>query len=153
MVPRLYAPCKIFVRSFFMDKKQVRKSYKMDMVHFLRNYYGIDNENLISELCHLSHKDLKRIAPLYGIELVRTSFELVSSEQVAMGTIILVNDAFNNPAPYVNPNRVLSLNQEFDTELDIPYVSSVVEEIKFDKKGRQKSLKRIIKLKKGDKNG
>ena len=70
-----------------------------------------------------------------------------------MGTIILVNDAFNNPAPYVNPNRVLSLNQEFDTELDIPYVSSVVEEIKFDKKGRQKSLKRIIKLKKGDKNG
>lgn len=136
-----------------MDKKQVRKSYKMDMVHFLRNYYGIDNENLISELCHLSHKDLKRIAPLYGIELVRTSFELVSSEQVAMGTIILVNDAFNNPAPYVNPNRVLSLNQEFDTELDIPYVSSVVEEIKFDKKGRQKSLKRIIKLKKGDKNG
>ena len=136
-----------------MDKKQVRKSYKMDMVHFLRNYYGIDNENLISELCHLSHKDLKRIAPLYGIELVRTSFELVSSEQVATGTIILVNDAFNNPAPYVNPNRVLSLNQEFDTELDIPYVSSVVEEIKFDKKGRQKSLKRIIKLKKGDKNG
>lgn len=136
-----------------MDKKQVRKSYKMDMVHFLRNYYGIDNENLILELCHLSHKDLKRIAPLYGIELVRTSFELVSSEQVAMGTIILVNDAFNNPAPYVNPNRVLSLNQEFDTELDIPYVSSVVEEIKFDKKGRQKSLKRIIKLKKGDKNG
>lgn len=136
-----------------MDKKQVRKSYKMDMVHFLRNYYGIDNENLISELCHLSHKDLKRIASLYGIELVRTSFELVSSEQVAMGTIILVNDVFNNPAPYVNPNRVLSLNQEFDTELDIPYVSSVVEEIKFDKKGRQKSLKRIIKLKKGDKNG
>ena len=152
MVPRLYAPGKIFARSFFMDKKQVRKCYKMDMVHFLRNYYGIDNENLISELCHLSHKDLKRVAPLYGIELVRTSFEFVSSEQLAMGTIILVTDFFNNPAPYVNPNRVLSSEQEFETELELPYGSSTMEEIKFDKNGRQKSLKRIIKLKKGDKN-
>ena len=154
MVPRLYAPCKyLFVRSFKMDKKQVRKSHKIDMGHFLRDYYGVDNERLIAELCNLSHKELKELAPFYGIALVRTSFDLVSFDQIAMGSIVLVNDAFNNPAPYVNPSRALAWGQEFDTELDIPYVSSVVEEIKFDKKGRQKSLKRIIKLKKGDKNG
>ena len=134
-----------------MEKKQVRKSHKMDMTHFLRNYYGVDNEELLLELCSLSHKDLKKIAPYYGIELVRTSFDLVSFDQIAMGSIVLVNDAFNNPAPYVNPSRVLAWGQEFDTELDLSYISSVVEEIKFDKKGRQKSLKRVIKLKKGDK--
>ena len=119
-----------------MEKKQVRKSHKMDMTHFLRNYYGVDNEELLSELCSLSHKDLKKIAPYYGIELVRTSFDLVSFDQIAMGSIVLVNDAFNNPAPYVNPSRVLAWGQEFDTELDLSYISSVVEEIKFDKKGR-----------------
>ena len=134
-----------------MDKKQVSKSYKLDMVHFLQNYYGIDNEELLLELCSLSHKNLKKIAPDYGIELVRTNFDLVSLEQVAMGVIILVNDAFNNPAPYVNPSRVLAGDREFDTELDQSYIASVNEKIKFDKKGRQKSLKRVIKLKKGDK--
>ena len=134
-----------------MDKKQVRKSYRMDMTHFLRNYYGVDNEELLLELCSLSHKDLKKIASYYGMDLVRTNFDLVSLEQVAMGTIILVNDAFNNPAPYVNPSRVLAGDREFDTELDQSYIVSVNEEIKFDKKGRQKSLKRVIKLKKGDK--
>ena len=135
-----------------MDKKQVRKCYKMDLSHFLRNYYGVENENLIMELSQLSHKELKIIAPLYGIEFVRTNFDLVSLEQVLTGTIILVNDAYGNPAPYVNPNRTLFMNQEFDTELDFSNISSVIEEVKFDKKGRQKSLKRIIKLRKGDKN-
>lgn len=32
-----------------MDKKQVRKSRKIDMGHFLRDYYGVDNDKLISE--------------------------------------------------------------------------------------------------------
>lgn len=133
-----------------MDKKQIRKSHKIDMGHFLRDYYGVDNERLISELCNLSHKDLKIIAPSYGIDLVRTNFDLVSMEQTLTGIIILVNDAFGNPAPYVNPNRVLSWKGEFETELDLSGVSEVVQEIKFDKKGRQKSLRRIIKLRKGE---
>lgn len=136
-----------------MNKKQVRKSHKMDMKHFLRNYCYIDNEMLIDELCNLSHKDLKKIAPLYGIELVRTNFDLVSNEQILNGTIIFVEDIFGNPAPYVNPNRDLSWNNELDTELGTPYVSMIVEEVKFDKKGRQKSLTRIIKLRRDDKNG
>lgn len=135
-----------------MNKKQVRKSHKMEMGHFLRNYYGIDNEKLISELCALSHKDLKKVAPLYGVNLIRTNFDLVSNEQTLNGTIILVEDAFGNPAPYVNPNREVSWNNEFDTELGLSYISMVVEEVKFDKKGRQKSLKRTIKLRKDDKN-
>lgn len=133
-----------------MDKKQVRKSHKIDMGHFLRDYYGVDNERLIAELCNLSHKDLKIIAPSYGIDLVRTNFDLVSIDQTLTGIIILVNDAFGNPAPYVNPNRILSWNREFETELDLSNVSEVIQEIKFDKKGRQKSLTRIIRLRKGE---
>lgn len=135
-----------------MEKKEIRKSHKMDMRHFLVNYYEMTNESLIAELCHLSHKDLKEIAPFYNINLVRTSFDFVSMEQIATGTIILVNDAFNNPAPYVNPNRTLNVNREFETDLDLSYVSSFEEKITFDKKGRQKSLKRVINLRRDDKN-
>lgn len=135
-----------------MEKKEIRKSHKMDMRHFLINYYEMTNESLIAELSHLSHKDLKEIAPFYGINLVRTSFDFVSMEQIATGTIILVNDAFNNPAPYVNPNRTLNVNREFETDLDLSYVSSFEEKITFDKKGRQKSLKRVINLRRDDKN-
>ena len=133
-----------------MDKKEVRKCYKMDLRHFLVNYYRIDNEKLLSELCNLSHKELKEVASLYGINLIRTGFEYVSKEQVMTGMIIYVNDALGNPAPYVNPNRVLMDDAEFETELDLSLISSVSLEYKFDKKGRQKSLKKKVKLRKDD---
>ena len=134
----------------FMDKKEVRKCYKMDLRHFLVNYYRIDNEKLLSELCNLSHKELKEVASLYGINLIRTGFEYVSKEQVMTGMIIYVNDALRNAAPYVNPNRVLRDDAEFETELDLSLISSVTLEYKFDKKGRQKSLKKKVKLRKDD---
>ena len=51
---------------------------------------------------------------------------------------------------YINPNRTLSRHCEFETDLDLSNISSVEEEVKFDKKGRQKSFKRIIRLRKGD---
>ena len=133
-----------------MNKKQIRKSRKTDMRHFLRNYYGIDNEKLILKLCNLSHKDLKIIASLYGINLVRTKFELVTVEEVLMGNIVLVDDAFGNPAPYVNPNRILSCNCDYEDEFDLSCVGENVQDVELDKKGRQKSLKRTIKLKKGE---
>ncbi len=133
-----------------MDKKQIRKCHKMDLSHFLRNYYGVDNNHLISELSNLSHKELKKIAAYYGINLASVNFDSVSVEQIKTGMIILVNDAFNNSAPYINPNRTLSRHCEFETDLDLSNISSVEEEVKFDKKGRQKSFKRIIRLRKGD---
>ena len=116
------------------------------------SYYGIENAELLDKLGRLSHKDFKMIARDYGLNVVRTNFDLITKEQIADGTVILVNDTFNNPAPYVNPNRELSWNNEFDTELGLSYISMVTEEVKFDKKGRQKSLKRIIKLRRDDKN-
>lgn len=133
-----------------MNKRQVRKSYKMDMAHFLRNYYGIDNDNLLSALCSLSHKDLKRVVSFYGIKLMRMNFESVSFDQLAMGSIILVNDAFNNPAPYVNPGRTLNGSQGLNTDLDQNYVNLDTDENIFDKK--QKTLRKVIKLRKDDKN-
>lgn len=135
-----------------MDKKMVRKCHKLDMVHFLRNYCGITNERLIFDLSNLSHRELKVLAPDYGLKLVRTGFDLVSLDQIADGTIILVNDCYNAPAPYVNPARLMSWDREFDTILDISYIS-VTEEVTFDEKGRQKTLKRKVKLRRGGKDG
>ena len=130
-----------------MEKKEIRKCHKMDLKRFLKNYYGIENEKLLEQFSSLSHKDFKQISLLYGINIIRTNFKYITKDQLADGTIILVNDAFNNPAPYVNPNRLLSYNLELDTELN-GYIDSVTEEVKFDKKGRQKSLKRKFKISK-----
>ena len=131
-----------------MEKKEIKKCHKMDLKRFLKNYYGIENEKLLEQFSSLSHKDFKQISLLYGINIIRTNFKYITKEELADGTIILVNDAFNNPAPYVNPNRLLSYNLELDTELNERYIDSVTEEVKFDKKGRQKSLKRKCKISK-----
>lgn len=131
-----------------MEKKEIRKCHKMDLKRFLKNYYGIENEKLLEQFSSLSHKDFKQISLLYGINIIRTNFKYITKEELADGTIILVNDAFNNPAPYVNPNRLLSYDLELDTELNEKYIDSVTEEVKFDKKGRQKSLKRKFKISK-----
>ena len=131
-----------------MEKKEIKKCHKMDLKRFLKNYYGIENEKLLERFSSLSHKDFKQISLLYGINIIRTNFKYITKDQLADGTIILVNDAFNNPAPYVNPNRLLSYNLELDTELNERYIDSVTEEVKFDKKGRQKSLKRKFKISK-----
>lgn len=131
-----------------MEKKEIKKCHKMDLKRFLKNYYGIENEKLLEQFSSLSHKDFKQISLLYGINIIRTNFKYITKEELADGTIILVNDAFNNPAPYVNPNRLLSYDLELDTELNEKYIDSVTEEVKFDKKGRQKSLKRKFKISK-----
>lgn len=131
-----------------MEKKEIRKCHKMDLKRFLKNYYGIENEKLLEQFSSLSHKDFKQISLLYGINIIRTNFKYITKDQLADGTIILVNDAFNNPAPYVNPNRLLSYDLELDTELNEKYIDSVTEEVKSDKKGRQKSLKRKFKISK-----
>lgn len=131
-----------------MEKKEIKKCHKMDLKRFLKNYYGIENEKLLEQFSSLSHKDFKQISLLYGINIIRTNFKYITKEELADGTIILVNDAFNNPAPYVNPNRLLSYNLELDTEPNERYIDSVTEEVKFDKKGRQKSLKRKFKISK-----
>lgn len=131
-----------------MEKKEIKKCHKMDLKRFLKNYYGIENEKLLEQFSSLSHKNFKQISLLYGINIIRTNFKYITKEELADGTIILVNDAFNNPAPYVNPNRLLSYDLELDTELNEKYIDSVTEEVKFDKKGRQKSLKRKFKISK-----
>ena len=131
-----------------MEKKEIKKCHKMDLKRFLKNYYGIENEKLLEQFSSLSHKDFKQISLLYGINIIRTNFKYITKDQLADGTIILVNDAFNNPAPYVNPNRLLSYDLELNTELNERYINSVTEEVKFDKKGRQKSLKRKFKISK-----
>ena len=121
-----------------MNKKEVRNCYKMNLRHFLINYCGIDNDSLVTDLCNLSHKELKQVASLYGIYLKNVSFEDVYFDQLATGEILMVNDVYNNPAPYVNP--CLTYNDEFDTEFDSVYTESVNDKVK-------------VKQRKDDKNG
>lgn len=127
-----------------MDKKTLKKMPVHDMEYFLTEYYGIDNKELVEKLSELSHKDLKYIASLYDINLVRTSFDYISKEQIATGTVLLVNDYYNHTAPYVNPNR--TLNDEFNTELSEEYCI-IKEEIDFNKN----KVKRKIKIRRNRK--
>ncbi len=107
-----------------MDKKELRRVIKIDMKKFLKRYYGVTNEELLVKLSKLSHRDLKEITPLYGINLHKICFESVTREMLASGEIILVTDGFEKTAPYINP--MISLNDEFLTTLDEHRVSYLI---------------------------
>ncbi len=133
-----------------MNKKMLKQMHKVSMKYFLKEYYGIDNEELIKLFCNATHKELKMIAPFYGINLVKTSFDYVTMQHINTGTIILVSDCLSRPAPYINPLRLLE-RDEYDTELgSFDYV--IKEEYNFDKKGRVKTLKKT-NMRRDDKYG
>jgi hypothetical protein len=127
-----------------MTKKEIRKERKMNLEHFLRSYYEVDNQALIATLSKMTHKQLKTIAPLYGINLVRTSFDSLDKEQLLTGTILLVEDCFHHPAPYVNPLITLSKKSaELNTDLgNFDYVYEEETTIKKEK-GYQKTFRKI----------
>ncbi len=133
-----------------MEKKLLKRLHQMDMRQFLTEYYDIDNDDLIKLFCKATHKELKVIAPFYGINLVKTSFDYVTMQHINTGSIILVGDCFSKPAPYINPLRLLE-KDEYDTDLDsFDYV--VKEEYNFDKNGKVKTLKKT-NMKRDDKYG
>lgn len=86
-----------------MDKKEIKRSIKIEMKYFLETYYGITNQELLNNLIRLSHKDIKLVLHLYGIEIKRTGFQELTREMIASGEVILVTDGFGNIAPYKNP--------------------------------------------------
>lgn len=125
--------------------KDIEKMDFINLRHFLTKYYGVDNEDLISEFIHLSHKQLKEIVPFYGINVVRTSFSFIDREQIETGTVILVEDYYKNIAPYVNPNRKLSDIESYVERGNLDYV--IKDEYRFDSENRQDKIKtrRMIK--------
>ena len=97
-----------------MKKKELKQSIKVDMKYFLEIYYGITNQELLNNLIKMSHKDIKEILSLYGIEITRTCFQTITREMIAVGDVILVTDGFGNIAPYNNPlilNDIIEINQ------------------------------------------
>ncbi|MBR3198639.1 MAG: hypothetical protein IKG27_01345 [Bacilli bacterium] len=86
-----------------MDKKEIQRSVKIDMKYFLETYYEITNQELLNNLTRLTHKDIKRVLELYGIEIKRTCFQTLTREMVASGEVVLVIDGYGNVAPYKNP--------------------------------------------------
>lgn len=121
-----------------MTKKEIRKTPSISMAYFLKTYIDITNENLLTKLLELSHCELKEIANIYGVRLSKIPFEKLTKDMIARGDILLVEDAFGNKAPYINPMR--EMENEYETTLDERYVSYELEgEDKNDKhKGKQK---------------
>ena len=124
-----------------MTKKEIRRSPSNSMEYFLKVYYDL-NDELIEKLCTHTHKALKEIAKLYGINLKKMSFEDLTREMVATGEVVLITDHCGNVAPYINPYT--EIEDEYETTMDERYISYEVYdlnegEIDYGKhKGRQR---------------
>lgn len=90
-----------------MNKKDLRRCHLMRIDQFLENYYSVTNEKLLRKLSKLTHRQLKQVCLSYGIELTCANFEVVDFEAISTGSVILVKDCLNNPAPYHNPLRLV----------------------------------------------
>ena len=95
-----------------MKKKELRKSPNINIEHFLRSYYCMEDEELISKLSKLSHKLLKQVALNYNAVLLSISFQEVTRDMLARGDVILVEDGLGHIAPYINP--LLELDDEYE---------------------------------------
>ena len=157
-------------------KKARKKCYGMGIKQFLFSYYDITNERLLDMFQNLTHKQLKAIAPCYGVVLNGTSLKNISKEDLITGRYVLVADCHGDAVPYQNPNRkrinldafcenadndlcitmvpCFSYEDEGDVcELDFSddlYDYEVTEEYSYDDEGRQKTFKRVINIKRRD---
>lgn len=121
-----------------MTKKEIRKTPSITMAYFLKTYLDITSNVLLTRLMELSHCELKEVALIYGVRLAKIPFEKLTKDMIARGDILLVEDAYGNKAPYINPMR--KMENEYETTLDERYISYELEgEDKNDKyKGKQK---------------
>ena len=71
------------------------------MVYFLRDYVGINEQ--LSALEKATHVDV-RIMNFSNV--VSIPFEIVHSDDVAIGNVILVEDYKHNIGAYINPLRI-----------------------------------------------
>lgn len=126
-----------------MTKKEIRKTSSITMAHFLKTYMDVTNEILLNKLVKLSHCELKEIALVYGVRLAKIPFEKLTKDMVARGDILLVEDAYRNKAPYINPMRMME--NEYETTLDERYVSHELYEIERDDKNDKHKRKQKIK--------
>ena len=100
-----------------MDKREIQNQPMISISQFLRDYYEVDNEDIINRLSVLSHKELKTICKEgYGIDINSMPFEDVTIESLKCGSALLVRDGHGNPAPYHNPqfmyfNEILQNNK------------------------------------------
>lgn len=77
----------------------LRDDYSISIKDFFVSYCGINDSNLLNS--KISHEEVSKLLP----NLVRVSFDHVAKNLnlVYVGDIILVNDSYNNLAPYKKP--------------------------------------------------
>ena len=82
--------------------KKNKNSECISINKFLRIYYGITDEGLLTQ--NISHKALKHLIP----DLKRLSFDYSYKNQnlIASGNIVLVMDCNGNVIPYETPQAV-----------------------------------------------
>ena len=108
-----------------MSKDRFKNQISITMKHFLETYYEATNKKLIEKICKLPHKEIKKIARLYGIKMFSISFDEVSNDMIARGDILLVTDSHHNIAPYINPQ--ISFTDELDTTLEEEFTAYEIE--------------------------
>lgn len=87
------------------NRKKLNKIVQLygtvSMVYFLRDYVGIDEQ--LSALENATHVDVKI---MNFSNVVSIPFEIVHSDDVAIGNVILVEDYKHNIGAYINPLRI-----------------------------------------------
>ena len=87
------------------NRKKLNKIVQLygtvSMVYFLRDYVGIDEQ--LSALENATHVDVKI---MNFSNVVSIPFDIVHSDDVAIGKVILVEDYKHNIGAYINPLRI-----------------------------------------------
>ena len=99
--------------------KNKKNSNCISINKFLRIYYGICDENLLTQ--NISHKALKQLIP----ELKRLPFDYAykNEELIASGDITLLSDCNGNTIPYKTPEAVIDIDDVINNSNDIEEIA------------------------------
>jgi len=116
--------------------------HQIDLISFLNNYYGINNESL--KMNKLTHTDVKILFPM----IKRSSFSELQNNMslVYKGELLLVYDSYGKILPYINPHlEVLDNNEYFNNYEDVTFIN--INDIDLDKLTKDELLQLRRRLK------
>ena len=124
--------------------KKKKNSNCISINKFLRIYYGISDENLLTG--SITHNALKHLIP----ELKRLPFDYAYKNKnlIASGDIILVNDCNGNIIPYESPQAVEDIEDIFGSKevKNISKEEQAVEDIIFKNNVNLHELSELCKI-------
>lgn len=79
----------------------------ISMFEFLNIYVGVNSQ--FKSLKKATHKDI-RLLNFVGV--ISVPFDILHNDDLATGNVILVEDAMHNIGAYINPLRIVEVNNE-----------------------------------------